>query len=206
MNKFNFTEEQENRLDALVDKINVVAQWALEYHTENTDNPEADYCAWGWKEGDRDELAKRLIDDSWAPECSALCELALKHDGMTLEKLTEILVDVAGEPQYSAGYGRNSGEIFSVSIGEIEEQCCKGGHEWVSEFLSLPAEERNYVERKVDCTVQGGAGDWCAYLYTSDDGRWCLIVDEEQLAEALLEKGLVTQQQVDEIFGKEGKK
>ncbi len=196
------TEEQEARLDALVTKIDEVAQWSYEYNTENSDSVCADYCAWAWKEGDRDEPARRLLDDDWAPESVALCGLARKT--LSLEQLTELLVEVAGEPTYSAGYGRNAGEIFSVAIGEIEEQCCKGDHDWVEEFLALPTDEREYVERSVrQCTIRCGAGDWCVYLYTSDDGRWCLIIDEEALATALLEKGAVTQAQVDEIFGNE---
>lgn len=197
--KIQLTEEQETRLDALIEKINATGQWYDEYMTENSDNPVADYCAWGWKEWYREEPAQRLLNDSWAKDSSTLCERALEKDGMTLEKLSEILVEIAGEPQYSAGYDRNEGEIFSVQVGETEIQV--SDDEWFKEFHALTDDEFAYVERRVEYSIRKERD----FMYTQDDGRWCLIVDEGTLAETLFEKGLVTQAELNEIFDTESK-
>ena len=192
-----FTEAQESRLDSIVAQIDAIAQWSEEYNSENTDSPTADFCTWGWKEGDRDELATRALDDDWAPETAALCS-ALLAKGLSKEQVSDLLADAAGEPVFCPGIHRTTGAILSIPVGEIEEQIDEA--ELVAEVYSLDETERAYTERRINCSLQTSKyTDDCFYIYTSVDGYWSLVVESDIFGDLLVDVGALTPDEVDTV-------
>lgn len=191
-----FTEEQEEKLDTLVGQFNSRAEWLTDYYTSNDENPIADYCTWGWKEGDTSELASRALSDAWDEDLQAAAEFALSL-GLDKDQLGQLLGETS-ELHYENSFGRNAGCVFSASIGEIEDQICKGESDGLCEaYMALNAEERDYVNRRADCPIKSGSGDWCLYIYTHDDGYWYLKASAETLLAGLVDQGHATQEQVD---------
>lgn len=164
-----------DKLDLIVTSIDEFAESQNDYYTNNTDNPCAEHITWGWKESDTDDIYDRLIAaiDADFSEPKLLIAL-LKKSGTEDDQLV-IAMDCCS-PQL-LGIERNNLDLYSISIGEVEEQLPDDICEQLSQ---LSAEEIEYIEGKVSEYMKGD------YLYLNRSyERWAMILDIEQLVDRL---------------------
>lgn len=170
------TEQQEEKLEAISEKLEAIGKWYEEYNEENTDNPYADYCTWGWIESE-------LYLDGLTDEAQELLE---KLQGLVkADEVAEILVECS-ELSFTHGIWANDNEIFSVCIGEYEIQL--GGNDEEAAMLEQMEAftDDDWEWLRIHCDF-APRKDNPSYTYGQSDGRWGLIIDEEQLEEKIKE-------------------
>ena len=180
----------ESMVDDMVERLNNAAKWVEDYYSSNEDNPVADYLTWGWEESDRDEIYDRLERDlrSEAPydkkyeRCLDLLEKALAKAGDDKGKLAETIIE-ASDLEYINSIRSVDCEVFSMNIGEIEEQ----DDDLFSEFMKLTPVEQEEVSRLADvCFYQDINGKYSDYFYLCMDyERWGMICNVERLIDEL---------------------
>lgn len=196
MHKFQFDDDTEARLDAIVERIDAEGKWADEYQ-ESEDSPVADYVTWGWSEGDVGELARRAEGDA---DLAPLVQLA-RSKGVVGKALAALLAD-ASELELIHGTYRRDREIFGLSIGESEHELSE---EVNAEVAKLTDAEFEYVQRRADyyvsrCTYGSATPNLHvpAYLHTSHYyDRWSLVCDADRLSEALSDRGIATADEIE---------
>ena len=164
-----------DKLDLIVTSIDECAGSINDFYTDNTDNPCADYVTWGWKESDTDDLYKRLIGAIETDYSEPNLLIALLKKSGTKDDQLAIAMDCCS-PQL-LGIERNDLDLYSISIGEVEEQLPDDICEQLSQ---LSAEEIEYISRKISEYLKG------SYLYLNlSYERWAMILDIEQLVDRL---------------------
>lgn len=168
------TEEQ---IDALVSALDEAADWAEDY-ARSDEGLTADYCGWGWKEGDIGEMIDRACESEGVQEIIDY----LKAQGTSEREIGEILADHS-EVTHINSFRAVDGEIFSMGIGEVEEQLPEEFYEpfGIDSLDQLTEEQKEQVTRRINCSVS----DDGRYLYTClDYERHALILDVDRLQEA----------------------
>jgi len=202
MRTFNFSDEQEKKLEAIKEQLESLGRWVEEYYRENDDNPVADYCTWGWKEGDVGELAERakkfLTEENSYQALWAAAEFfgfgAYRRVSKTPDdrkpsrsdetELAEILIESA-ELQHIGDFYNRDGEIFSMGLGEIEERMDTDS-ELYAELEKLSPDEVEWLNRYADVAPFDHKGNLRDYFYVNlEYERWALILNPETLAENL---------------------
>ncbi len=167
-----------DRLDAIVELIDAQIEATTDYYLHNTDNPVADYVAWGWKEGDLDDCMKQLTDclsADFSNDYDAIMD-ALRTKGDIKQQLDYVFYYHCNPERL--GIERNDNDLYSMSIGEIEDQL---SDDIVAIMATLTDIERDYVECKADGYVKGD------YVYIDlNYNRWAMLVDADGLVSALL--------------------
>lgn len=157
----------EEKLDKIVEMYNNDAQWFETYYSENEDNVYADYLEWGWAEAGLDipELIREIDCDRTIERIEQLeKQIGLRE---TLE-----LVIQHSHKEFSNIY-INWNEVYSVSMGEVEEQ---PSEDLQTEFDSLSQDEKEYVRKNVsDCYVSESGMMYLDFNYN----RWVYILDTE---------------------------
>jgi hypothetical protein len=162
-------------LAELTRRINEFAQQKVDYNTENVDNSYYEYCqSFGYLGADLDDVIRnaQVEQDTkdlivqFAKDNTAKETLDLLSENSTMECTGIHILD---------------GEIYSISIGELEEEL---DHNLMAAYSALSIEDRETVARGIDyCLSDSG------YLYISMDcTRWVMVLDEEAFAEAVAEQ------------------
>lgn len=156
------TEEREEYLDSLAERVNDIAQYEIEYYEDNTDNSVAEYVASiGYGDG---EIRLYDLDDNIKSILKGLSKADQKE-----------LILKSADLYYSTNFYAVENSVFSCQVGERELELDSDINQ---ELEALTEEEFNYVKLKSD------------YMLTRDYlvidhgyGSWHLVVDPEQLEE-----------------------
>ncbi len=173
-------EKRTNLIEAIKEKLSDLNEYMENYYTENKDNPVADFVAWGWTEGDIDQEL-RTAQREFSEELEGLYPVIEKRFNGNAKEIFEFLAENS-EVEYTAGIGCRTDELYSCQIGEMEEEL---DPELNADLAVLTDSEFEEVQRSSDLYIRSKD---CGFAYYSDNySRWSLVVDTEQVIEALAE-------------------
>ncbi len=164
-------------LESMAAEIDAIAVGAREYH-ESEDCSEAEYCqTLGYGDG-KDEVESRIKDLD--EEVRAKVEAMRAADPDKFFENLPSVCDLSLE-----GYRCIANEIFSVHLGEVEEQL---DGEIRDQVMALTPARREAL-RKLVSEAYLGKGD-CIYL-GMDSSRWVMSLDIETLDTWLKRRSIV---------------
>jgi hypothetical protein len=166
--KRTLTDEQTDRLDSIVEQIDSIAKSAEEYAT-SAEGSYADFVgSIGYGDGDID--LSRIDDDRVKEFLQSMSE----KEQMTWLKQNDSCLSVE-----SVGIHIVANEIFSVIVGEIEEQL---PDDLTDELEKLTLAEACYVADEVDGCYLGNT----SYIHVNCDyDRVVLVLDTDAAIEAI---------------------
>jgi hypothetical protein len=167
----NFSDDIREKVQPLIDEINKGAEWAEE-NAKSEESCNAEFClSFGYGE-DKPDLSRL------EPEVAAKVQRLLDRV-KTRKDIEWELTPVCNLECVGMFYVEN--EIYSVGLGEIEEQLPE---ELVAKLKALTDEEFKCVQKYVDTSI----ADCREYIYINCDyDRFVMVIDEDRLDERLAE-------------------
>lgn len=184
----NLTNDQEKKIEALVDRVRSEVEWCDEFYTTDDNNPHADYVASVGYGGDlmhqvEDALKrhnfKRQLEDDEYMYFEALVK-GYHPNKPNARDIVNKIIDVTNlcfEPSYWA----NDLELCSMQLGEIEHQLDES---LVDDLSKLNDDDMDQFIRDVRSYVHYDKGS--SYIYVNHDySRWYLELDVDKLKDLM---------------------
>jgi hypothetical protein len=179
------SDNQIEKIDKLVERLNAEMEWTDDYHTTNEDNPTADYVASiGFGEmmhQVEDALKRSALQHELEPDEFYYLKSLVNsyHPNKAGSKdIVNKIIEITNL-SFEASYYANDLELCSLNLGEIEHQVDDA---LADEINTLSDEEYTYFERKIDCSYLKRT----KCLYTDHSySRWYLELNIDLLREKM---------------------
>lgn len=167
------TEERKEFLDEIADDIDGEISRQMDFFSSDESNPVADYCGWGWREGDLDDLLDRAKEIILSIDSGEELWRILTAKYAKTEALVEFLVKSA-TLTFVGSIRSRSGEFYSMPIGQVDAPLPATIKD---RMAPLSKEESAYVSSR----LHNGSLSFEGICFQMDDERWCLVLDAEAL-------------------------
>lgn len=187
------TNDQEKKIEALVDRMRSEVEWCDEYYTSNPDNGTADFVQSVGYGGDlmhqvedalkRHDLKRQLDDDEYI-YLEALVK-AYHPNNPNARDIVNAIIDITNlcfEPSYWV----NDLELCSMRLGEIEHQL---DDDLVKDIKALSDEEMDQFVDDANSYASYDKGS--NYIYVDHSySRWYLELDVDKLRDLMKSKSV----------------